>query len=533
MKKNHQILIILLLISIISFGQSNKESVNLKWGPEESESKKAELAEIFGSDESGFYIIKQSSSKKQLAIIEQYDINMTKKRECSIPNNKDHQNMKYEFTLNLDCSFYIFSSTPNKKIKKNQLFVQTIKKNTLTSNNDIRLIAEIDYSNNKGWNASDFNYKFSSDSSKVLIFYDLPYKKGEPKKIGFHIFDNLINGIWSKETALPNFKNFTYLNDYILDNKGNVYILAKVYENQEKRERVNHNFKIIAYKYKEEDFTIYNINSEGKFLSDMKITIGNDNNIICVGLYSKRYTSSTDGCYFFKIDNNSMEMITKSFTEFNADFFQKFIFNWDIDKLNTKLKVEKFDEIFKLIFRDIIFKKDGGFIIIAESFYKEKESTNTTTANTGSYSRYYTNYKYLDIIALNMSSNGELIWNKGIEKFQVTSDDKGIYSSFSLSSSSDKLYFIFNDNIDNLNKKKKNTKYGYTGNNKNSYVALVIMDMDGYQKRKSLFTYKETGIIFKPNLCKQISNNQILIYGKKKEEIQICTNHNELKTNNN
>jgi hypothetical protein len=523
MKKKFLFYSFCFIISLVSYGQSKTNEINIKWSNEEVKLKDTELTEIIGFAESGFYILRKSNSINPYVLIEHYGTDLIKKREYSISLNNNSLKMKYEFTLYLDSTFYVFSSALKKNDNKlTQLFVQTLNERTLMSNNDIRLIAEINNLNNSGLVENIFKYKFSNDSSKVLIYYDLLYKKGESKKIGFHVFDKSINDLWSKEITMPNLNKYIYLSDYLIDNDGNAYLLAKVYDNQEKKEMTNYNYKVIASNGREPDFTIYDIEVEGKFLSEMKFTIGNDNNLVCVGLYSEKCISRSLGCYFLKIDKNSKGFITQTFTKFDNDFVFKYIYDWELEKFNKNVKVEKFDETFKLLFQDIIVKEDGGFIVIVEPFYTEMESSYTKTASNTVYSGYYSSYRYLDIVSLNMTSNGEIIWNKGILKFQVTSNDRGVYSSYSFSNTTNNLYFIFNDNIDNLNKKKFNIKYGYTGNNKYSYVALVSMNMNGFQERHSLFTYKESGIIFKPNFCKQISGDQILLIGIKKNKYKFA-----------
>ena len=84
----------------------------------------------------------------------------------------------------------MFTSLKNNKLKQNFLFVQSINKKTLLLNNDLKQIAQIDYAGNRKYNAGNFNYKTSRDSSKILIYYDLPYEQGASEKFGFHVFDN-------------------------------------------------------------------------------------------------------------------------------------------------------------------------------------------------------------------------------------------------------------------------------------------------------------------------------------------------------
>ncbi len=134
-----------------------------------------------------------------------------------------------------------------------------------------------------------------------------------------------------------------------------------------------------------------------------------------------------------------------------------------------------------------------------------------------------THYYYNDIIVISIDPEGQIEWTEKIAKRQHTVNDFGYYSSYALAIDDDKMNFIFNDNIKNLvssamtKGKLKGLVYNFSKSFKWSVTVLVQLDSDGRQVKEALFNTKEAKFLIRPKVAKQISNNELVIYGQKKK----------------
>lgn len=508
-----------LFLSIIAFGQTKSKRVDILWGPEQKESKRSTLSDFIGNDANGIYLLSKRGTGLYglnfVYSIEHFDDKMIKTKSVEL-ELKEQKEREFEFIVYLNNNIYVFSSFINQKIKNNYLFVQSINKETLQPNNDLKMIAEIDYSGHSKYNSGKFNYKVSSDSSKFLIYYELPYDKNENECFGFHVFDVSLNKLWEKQIVLPYKDGLFEVEDFKVDNNGNVHLLGLIFQDKRKEKRngePNYKYQILSYYNNGNDLEEYYIQIEDKFLTDMKIAINNDDNtIICAGFYSSKGTYSIEGSYFLKIDSQTKEIISKEFQKFGIDFITQNMTERGEKKTKKKVEKGKNIEMFQYDLDNIILKDDGGAILIGEQYYI---TSHTHSTSNSSYITYY--YHYNDIVLINISPEGKIQWTEKIPKRQVTRDDGGFYSSYAVSVVKDKLYFVFNDNPKNLFYKGKGKLYNFN-KSKESLVVLVTVESDGTQIKEALFSAKDTKILTRPAVCEQISDNEMIIFGQKRKK---------------
>ncbi len=209
----------------------------------------------------------------------------------------------FEDVLYLNGELLLFSSLLDKDLQKKLLFVETVDKTSLTPNGDTRKIGEIDYDRKR--NSGSFGFKLSDDTSKVLIYYTLPYKEREAEKFGIQVFDTKMNQLWEEKITLPYANELFSLDSYQVDNEGNVVLLGRLY-NQVAKERRNGevNYKYIVLTYApDDDVEEYEAKIDGKFLTDMEIAVDKEGDLVCAGFYSnKRWATSIMGTYYIRID---------------------------------------------------------------------------------------------------------------------------------------------------------------------------------------------------------------------------------------
>lgn len=345
----------------------------------------------------------------------------------------------------------------------------------------------------------------------------MPYEKNENEKFGFHVFDKELNSLWERKITLPYKDGLFLVKDYEVSNNGDVYLLGKIYKDKAKdvrKSQSNFKYHIISYSGDGSKLNEYPIEIKGKFLTDMQIAITNDQDIICGGFYSEDGTYSIKGSYFFKIDGYTRKTTALKYKEFDIDFMTQNFTAKEEKKAKKNESKGVNIELYQYDLDEIILKEDGGAVLIGEQFYIRAVITSTTDGN--GFIKDKTNYYYFfnDIIVINISPVGNIEWTEKIPKRQVTANDGGYYSSYTLSVVADKLFFVFNDHPYNLLYKGSGKLHNFN-KSKKSLVVLVELDSEGRQTREALFSAKEAEILTRPKVCEQISHNELVLFGQK------------------
>lgn len=512
---------LLLLASTVAFSQQTTNKAEVQWGTEYEVDKKVTLSDIVGYDASGIYALKSNYIYNDKSpIIAFYDNNMNLVKSTELELKQENKYKKFENIIQFNNNLYLFTSFKNQKLEKNFLFVQTINKSTLTPNDDIIKIAEIDFSGKSKYNGGTFSCIISPDSSKLLVYYDMPYESGTNEKFGFQSYDKQMNLLWQKDVTLPYLEKLFDVERYRIDNNGNAYILGRLYKDKKVEKRKgepNYEYKVISYTNNGSSVNEYPITIQGKFITDMQIAIDDNMDIICGGFYSDEGTYSIKGCYYLRIDGTTKEIKTQSYKEFGLDFLTQFLSEKEAEKLEKKVEKGKNVELYEYDLHEIIRRTDGGAVLIAEQYYVQVVTTSYRNAN-GTYSTtttYY--YNYNDIIVINISPSGNIEWATKIRKYQRSANDGGYFSSYALAVVNDKLYFIFNDNPKNLYAENNAGKIYGTILNKECVVSLVEIDGEGNQTREALFKANEAEVYTRPKVCEQVSPNELIVFGQKKK----------------
>jgi len=249
---------------------------------------------------------------------------------------------------------------------------------------ELTKVGEIDYSGNRKLNAGNFGFELSDDSTKVLIYYNLPFDKGEKEKFGFHVYDNQFNPLWEKQVTLPYLEELFDVEDYEVDNSGNVHLLGLIYKEKRKTKRKgdpNYKYQILSYSNQGSALEEYPIQIKDKFLTDMQIAINEEQDIICGGFYSAEGTYSIEGSYFLKIDSDTKEIKSKAFQEFGIDFVTQNLSNREEKASKRKDAKGKNVELYRYELDDIILRTDGGAILVGEQYYVRAVTSTTTDGN--------------------------------------------------------------------------------------------------------------------------------------------------------
>lgn len=525
MTRSNRILISLLLFSffIIFNVQGQAEKAHISWGEDYNEPNGTYLSKVINSSGKGIYALRQkneagllgNSNKIYLEFYSKDNMKLQKSKDIDLRYQKKERVL--EDVIWLGNELYLLTSFHNQAKQKNYLFSQKISKKSLLPSKDLKKIGEIEtISITK---EGVFDHHISQDSSKILIINQLPYKKTQPERFALQVFDNAFNEKWKRNITLPyNDQSFS-IEEYQVDEKGNVYLLGILYTDGVKvkrRGKPNYQYIVLSYPADGSKPQEYKIRLGEEFITDLTFRISKSGELVCSGFYSKQGTFSIAGTYFFRLNPTTKKVSNQNLKAFDINFLVddfSIAKQRRIQKADKEGRLNKEPELQQYSLDKLILRSDGGVVLIAEQFFVEQRtSRDYYYRNSNLTTDYY--YNYHDIIVVNIRPDGEIEWASRIPKRQVTTNDGGYYSSYALSIVRDKLYFVFNDNGRNFVDRERNRRL-YNFNGRQSIIALAELSIDGSVKIEPLFSNREADIITRPKVCRQTDKREMVIYGER------------------
>ena len=491
--------ILFLLLGIFMFNTLAAQDVH--WGESHKLKNSEFISKLIAEDDNGIYVLRRGAQRRdsRAAIIEHYspDMQLQYSRKMT---EIDKTNVFFQDFFEYNGKLFIIFTQYRPKERKHILFYQEVNKHTgelegkglslMTSTSKSKYLQGI------------FDYEPSPDSSKAVIFFsEAPDARAmsygadrSSNEFSVKVLDDKFEKVWSRKVTLPYDANLYEHRQVEVDNDGNVYILAKIYDKRVRekvRGKANYKYKIIALQEGEERKE-YDLYLDDKFITDITFKLDRrTNDIICSGFYSERNSQGFKGSFFLAIDKVSKEVSRTGTKEFDVDFMSNFM---------RERRAERGGEVYDFNMRDIVLRTDGGAVLIAEQFYTRIDYNDNRFGTFNQNRNFnnnlaYVNYYYNDIIIINVNPDGSIAWNTFIPKWQRSTNP--VYSSFSKAVVKDKIYFVFNESIA-----------------KRANVMLATVYADGRVDMKDMFRNKESGVIIRPTVCRQVSENEMIIYGE-------------------
>lgn len=358
-------------------------------------------------------------------------------------------------------------------------------------------------------NNTYYNLIWSEDKKKILLYKT--QSRNDNFSLVTKVYDENLLLLDSTRRMLEYNNNRESFGDLQIDNNGNI-LFTKLKENarQEYINTVDINIK----KFKVDSLVTVNVPLEKQLIQEPVLKIDNLNGRYVINSFSyKKNGGNVDGI-FTAIINRSPFMLSK-----------KAINIFD-DSLRSKLSGRPdwrtaYDDYF---LKNIILKKDGGFIVVSEEYTKQRRfggGAFDNGFNSGLYgSRYYgsasdyyyynrgyngyyrpfneTNprdivYNYNDIITYSFSKDLQLQWNNVINK--TTSDvETDNFLSFANINAGAEIHFLF------LQK-----------DNNRQILSDHAIQPSGSIIRYPTLKSREAGYSFMPRLARQTGARQMIV----------------------
>lgn len=484
----------------IGFAQNMPpKTVNLKWGEEFKRPSWSTIEKIIGTDGGGLYAWRVK--RGNIHHVEHYDpqMNLKKSNKINLKYKRKIREKEVEDIIYFNGKLVLFTSFMDKQKDRNMLFAQEIDKKTMIPSANAPMVAMIPAKRRS--NKGIFAYAISRDSSKLLIYNEMPYDKRGFARFAFRVFDVNFKKLWEKEVELPFRDKLFETKDYRVDNAGNVYLSGKLYRGKVRDRRggkPNYEYIILAYRNNGAEHKQYKVDLGKEFINELTYRIANNGHLICAGFYSERNSHGLRGSFYFKVDAESEKLYDLGKSPFSKEFLAKFM---------SERRAEKGKELYRYNLDRLILRSDGGALLVAEQFFIRVLSYYDRFS--GTWVERYT-YYYNDIITVNINPNGSIAWATKIPKRQV--DGTGLISSYAMTIVRDKIHFIFNDHPKNLREKDPDRLRNFKG--KRSVVTLATLKSNGDYDKYPLFYNKDYDIITRPKICRQVGKNEMVVYGE-------------------
>lgn len=266
----------------------------------------------------------------------------------------------------------------------------------------------------------------NEDESKVLLS-----RSTRSNRLEFILFDLETNQkIWYRKMEFSGFSINSDLSGLLLTDKG--LIVVSFEQNNFIYQRKKHSqyfFMIDPFK---DRTTEIKVDMKGKLSSTFNFVSDEKNGeIVVAGLYAPKSLSKASGYYIYKLNEQG---ITQPIV------FEPFRPQLLLDYSGKSRNPKKF--ISDLRLKDLLLRNDGGMVLITEM---QKEILRESVR------RRYVDYHYEDVVLLAVHPEGELFWDQLIRKYQLSYDDRAMFSSYFLFENPSGIRLIFNDEIKNEN----------------------------------------------------------------------------------
>lgn len=502
---------LLLILTFCCFGiASQAQSYTIEWG--ELQQKQGGLVKLMPFHGKDFYslIWKGGGIFGGYAIARYDDLKFTAAERISMTANNSMAN--YEGTTVFNDHVIVFLS--DKKDGKNFFFMQEYGYDLQPRGEVVELANyELEKGRSKGW----FEVVQSKNKEFIAIVWQIPGRKDQNDFYGYKVYNTALDVISEGSYTMPFDSRLSEISTHIVTNTGDYFLTVKEFQRDSDKVFLRNYLQYKAmhiYHVNDEVLDDYTIPLTGKRVENISLD-SDDNEVFTItGVYGENYVEGVKGIFYLKLNYKSKTIISEGFKEFDNEFITA---EWtDKEKKRAEKREDKgkgAPSLYDYMIREVEVLPDGSFIGTLEQYYVVvRTSTDSRGVSTTSYTYYYN-----DIIAFKVNSEGTFDWMERFKKMQVSTNDGGPYSSYARFVDKGKMYFIFNDNIDNYREDGTFTNdrlFSTRLTKRKNTVALIELDMtSGVSTRKTYFDREEIGAIAMPKqFTMDYMNNEMLIY---------------------
>lgn len=463
---------------------------DIQWG--ELNRKQGRLLYLLPNADNEFYALRWSGGRLfgHYKVTKHKDLNLVNSSKIRLVADESIANFEGASVIN--DNFVVFLS--DKKEGQNHFYMQEFDEN-LDKKEEIVHLASYDLARNQ--KAGSFQFRASPNRKYFGVIWEIPGKKDVRDTYGFKIFDLEMNLINEGEYKLPYDPDLSEIHEHLISNSGDYFICLSEFQESERRTlfspkteyKALHIYRL-NYDLGLQDFTL---DLDGKPVVALAMSSADSNTFTLTGIYSNKDQSGVAGVFYQKLNLDTEKVIQEGFKEFEEEFITQGWSERSLRRAERRKKQGKGDpELYSYTMRDVTFLDDGSIIGTMEQYYVQVRSNSDGRVDQSS-NMYY--YYYNDIIAYKIDTAGAFSWVKKIEKDQVSINDGGPYSSFESFVDNGRVYFIFNDNLNNYNANGEflypQKLYSANYSRKKNAVSLTSIDLESGESVRTSFLQRD------------------------------------------
>jgi len=285
-----------------------------------------------------------------------------------------------------------------------------------------------------------FISRTSLDKTRLLFVYpfqpDNRDNKVNNEKMGFCVLDSSLIKISSSVFQMPYTEEKMDNKEYLVDNSGNAYLLAKIFEvgrTPSYNNHPNYHYQLHRMKAGSRDLEYFSIPLRSQYYHFLFLTEKHNGDVIVGGLYSRNeHLITNDGIFLMNFSADKFEYFGSGFFDFTSALLRQFHTEYDWKDWNKKTIPGGQARL--LVIRNVILNDAGGLDVLGEVYYAE----------TASYSELY----FGEIFSMRTDGEGTLKWMKIIHKRQVGVNGP-VSLSFNYFMEGGDLYLFYYDDLKN------------------------------------------------------------------------------------
>ncbi len=240
--------------------------------------------------------------------------------------------------------------------------------------------------------------------------------------------------LWDKSVTLEEEYYDSGLKAMALSNNGDFYMVS---EKNNRRARLDeHQYFVLQINASTDHVTRIPLS---EFLTnDMRFTYDNLNHrLVGAGLYADKNKDRANGVFFLSMFAGDTSHVL-NYEPFDDKF---------ISILRRKDVEDDTKGVADAEVKQLILRQDGGVVIIAERHHEIQRGASGGRGFWREGLRMVVDFYFDDLFVIAMHPDGRIQWKTVLHKKQYSQDDEGTFSSFFLLRNTDKLHFLFNDEI--------------------------------------------------------------------------------------
>lgn len=462
--------------------------------PERDDSRRMNF-EVIGKMGNNFLVYKHTRGENFICV---YDNDMKLVEKVKHEYMPDERLINVEFYPYSDFSYMIYQYQ-----KKNIVHCDAVKLDAMGKK--IGEPMELDTSLISGLNSNKIYTSLSSEDKQRIILFKINSKNKQKFLITTKLYDNSLELLKKSMLVMPMEERHDHLGEFGVDNDGNL-VFTKFHRTG--NESISKAI-VIVKKALEDSFSHFPIELGDIYLDELRVKVDNHNGRYFLNaFYYKQKRGPIEGLYIRVMDKNTGSILLDKTLAFSEELRRE-------AKGDANIKMA-FNDYF---IRNIVTKKDGGFLIDAEAFYTTSRgyAWNRWDYMYGSaymspfdyyyYSPYYSSwwwrsrwnsnpavrYHADNIVIFSFDKEGDLDWANVVRKGQYDdeSDDR---ISYHVMNTGGQLHFLFNQ-----------------FERRNLLLNDYTLSPDGEIARNPTLKNLDKGYEFLPKYGKQISAKQVIV----------------------